>query len=255
MSQRPPLYEAQRARLEAYAKAKASLDLEHLSEYTTEAGWHIDDYAQELPAENPGPPRPLGSFESAQRVLRNYSFPPPSLITGIYLPDTPLEERVMVLRGRFLFFTFWFGVRVGRVTDEVQTMPDGHRVQVWGYNYHTLEGHFEQGQIEFLIHKDLDTGRVWMTIHAISKTGHIQNIFYRIGFRIFGRGLQRRFAHESLRRTRQQVEQMLQEGRSSVPAGTKTPVQAVDTEQLPDDVAAKVEEHVEQRQDSGQAAE
>ena len=80
------------------------------------------------------------------------------------------------------------------------TAPDGTPEAVWGYNYHTLEGHFEQGQIEFTLHKQLTTGRVLLRIHAVSKTGHISNIFYRIGFRIFGRALQRRFAHRALDR-------------------------------------------------------
>ncbi|AXH00214.1 DUF1990 domain-containing protein (plasmid) [Deinococcus wulumuqiensis] len=249
--QQPPLYEVQKARLEAYAKAKASFDLTRTNEYTTETGWHLDDYEQELPAEAPGAPVAGGSFEAAQQVLRNYSFPPPELITGIFMPDTPLEDRVMVLRGRFLVFTFWFGVRVGQVINEQRTAPDGTPEAVWGYNYHTLEGHFEQGQIEFTIHKQLNTGRVLMRIHAVSKTGHISNPFYRLGFRLFGRSLQRRFAHSSMQRTRQQVQDMLRKGKASPPP-SETPVQPVGTEQLPQGVAAQVDEHVEQRREQGE---
>ncbi|WP_339097714.1 DUF1990 domain-containing protein [Deinococcus sp. VB142] len=251
--ERPPLYEAQKARLEAYAKAQASFDLTRMSEYTTENGWHIDDYEQELPAEAPGAPVPGGSFEAAQQVLRNYSFPPPELITGIFVPDTPLKDRVMVLRGRFLFLNFWFGVRVGAVIDEQRTAPDGVPEQVWGYNYYTLEGHFEQGQIEFTLHKQLTTGRVLMRIHAVSKTGQISNIFYRIGFRMFGRALQRRFAHRSMQRTRQQVEDMLRQGRTTPPASEQTPVQTAAPSDLPGGVQAQVDEHVEQRQEQGKS--
>ena len=249
--EQPPLYEVQKARLEAYSKAQASFDLTRMNEYTSKTGWHIDDYEEELPAEAPGAPVPGGSFEAAQQVLRNYSFPPPELITGIFVPDTPLEDRVMVLRGRFLFFTFWFGVRVGKVINEQRTAPDGTLEAVWGYNYHTLEGHFEQGQIEFTIHKQLNTGRVLMRIHAVSKTGHISNPFYRIGFRLFGRSLQRRFAHSSMQRTRQQVQDMLRKGKASPPP-SETPVQPVGTEQLPQGVAAQVDEHVEQRREQGE---
>lgn len=248
---RPPLHELQKARLEAYAKAKDSFDATRMSEYTSKAGWHIDDYEQELPGEAPGPPEPQGPFRAAQQVLRNYSFPPPGLITGIFAPDTPLEHRVMVLRGRFLVFTFWFGVRVGGVIDEIRTTPDGLKEAVWGYNYRTLEGHFEQGQIEFTIHKQLDTGRVIMKIHAVSKTGHIANIFYRIGFRLFGRTLQRRFAHGSLARTREQVEVMVRLG-NVAPPPSETPVQPVAQENLPDAVAEQVAEHVEQVQQQGE---
>ena len=128
---------------------------------------------------------------------------------------------------------------------------DGTLEAVWGYNYHTLEGHFEQGQIEFTIHKQLNTGRVLMRIHAVSKTGHISNPFYRIGFRLFGRSLQRRFAHGSLHRTRQQVQDMLRKGKTSPPP-SETPVQPVGTEQLPEGMAARVDEHVEQRQEHGE---
>ena len=249
---RPPLHELQKARLEAYAKARDSFDAERLSECTTATGWHIDDYEQELPGEAPGPPEPQGPFRAAQQVLRNYSFPPPGLITGIFEPDTPLEQRVMVLRGRFLFFTFWFGVRVSGVIDEVRTTPDGLEEAVWGYNYRTLEGHFEQGQIEFTVHKQLGTGRVIMKIHSVSKTGHIANPFYRLGFRLFGRMLQRRFAQGSLARTREQVEVMVRLG-NVMPPPSETPVQPVSREELPGGVAEQVTKHVEQSQQDEKA--
>lgn len=239
MTVRPPLYEVQRARLEAYRQAKSSFDDTRVSEYTTANGWHLDDYQQDLPAEPPGPPEPRGSFAAACNVLRNYSFPPPQLITGIFIPDTPLPERVMALRGRFLFFTFWFGVRIGRVVDEVRLLPDGTQEAVWGYNYRTLEGHFEQGQIEFTIHKHLATGRVTFKIYAVSKTGHIANPFYRLGFRLFGRGLQRRFAHESLRRTLSQVQEMLRTG-TGWPPTTEQPPELIDPADVPDQVSEQL---------------
>ncbi|WP_310395942.1 hypothetical protein [Hymenobacter sp.] len=48
-----------------------------------------------------------GPPAAAQDVLRRYAFPPPDLITGIFAPDAPLENRVMVLRAQFLFFKFF----------------------------------------------------------------------------------------------------------------------------------------------------
>ena len=249
--QRPSLYESQKGRLATYAHAKANFDLDRIDEATAASGWHIDHYERDMPAEAPGPPVPGGSFEAACQVLRNYSFPPPSLITGIFAPDTALEDRVMVLRGHFLIFNFWFGVRVGRVISEVRAGPNAELEEVWGYSYHTLEGHFEKGRITFTVHKGLRTGQVQMRIDAVSQTGYISNPFYRLGFRIFGRTLQRRFAHGSLERTREQVEDMLRRG-VRAPAPSETPVQVVDKEDLPDEVAESVDEHVEQRLRQGE---
>ncbi|QNE38219.1 DUF1990 domain-containing protein [Hymenobacter sp. NBH84] len=205
----PPLWEQQQARLAAYQDAKYNFDPERSNEYTAESGWRIDDYQTELLAEQPGPPEEHGSWQAAQVVLRRYSFPPPDLITGIFPPDSELDHRIMVLRAQFLFFTFWFGVRIGGVTNEQRTTNDGQQEQVWGYNYRTLEGHFERGEIEFTVHKNLTTGQVVFHVHAYSQLGSIRNPFYWIGFRLFGRMLQRRFAQESLKRMRKQVDDLV----------------------------------------------
>jgi len=214
---KPPLWEQYRARLEAYANAKVNYDYSRQSEYTSETGWRIDDYATDLPAEAPGPPAEAGAFAAAQDVLRRYAFPPPDLITGIFVPDGPLENRIMLLRAQFLFFTFWFGVRVSEVTDEARRdTPDGPE-RVWGYGYRTLEGHFERGQINFAIHKNLTTGAVQFRVHAVSQLGEIRNPFYWIGFRLFGRRLQRKFARESLRNMREMVGAALAKGHPAPP--------------------------------------
>ncbi|MFD2784897.1 DUF1990 domain-containing protein [Hymenobacter rubripertinctus] len=208
-----PLYERQKARLDAFTRAGYNFDPDRLTDYTAATGWRVDDYETELPPEAPGPPEPRGSWAAACEVLSRYSFPPPGLISGIFLPDQPLSQRVMVLRAQFLGVSFWFGVRIGRVTDETRALPDGGGPeQVWGYNYRTLEGHFERGQIEFIVHKNCTTGRVWCHIHAVSQTGRIRNPFYWLGFKLFGRRLQVRFSQQSLKRLRQQVERMLREG-------------------------------------------
>lgn len=237
---RPPLYELQKARLEQYTSAQLSFDRTRINEYTAANGWHIDGYEQELPAEQPGIPEAGGSFEAAQQVLRNYSFPPPELITGIFVPDSPLQDRVMVLRARFLVFTFWFGVRVGGVVGEIRTLPDGEHEAVWGYHYTTLEGHYEQGQIEFTVHKYLSTGRVVFKIHAISKTGYIRNPLYRLGFRLFGRMLQRRFAFQSLARTNAQVKEMLRRN-LRVPGEAGEQVEVVDKQDVPGKVVERTD--------------
>ncbi|HEX8656859.1 MAG TPA: DUF1990 family protein [Hymenobacter sp.] len=211
----PPSWEQHRARLDAYAHAKVNYDFSRQNEYTSATGWRLDDYETDLPAEAPGPPAAAGSFAAAQDVLRRYAFPPPDLITGIFSPDGPLEKRIMVLRAQFLFFKFYFGVRVSGVTDEAaRDTPEGPE-RVWGYGYRTLEGHFERGQIDFTIHKNLQTGMVQFRIHAVSQSGQIRNPFYWVGFKLFGRMLQRKFARESLRRMRELVAAALEKGKAA----------------------------------------
>ena len=219
-SAKPPAWEQYRARLDSYANAQVNYDFARQNEYTSATGWRIDDYATGLPAEAPGPPEATGSFAAAQDVLRRYAFPPPNLIIGYFDPSVPLEKRIMVLRAHLLVFNFYFGVRVSEVTDEAaRPTPDGSDgpERVWGYGYRTLEGHFEKGQIDFTIHKNLTTGAVQFRIHAVSQPGQIRNPFYWLGFKLFGRVLQRKFARESQRRMRELVAASL--------AGQSLPVQ------------------------------
>lgn len=206
---KPPLWEQYQARLASYANAQVNYDFADQSALTSATGWRRDDYAIDLPAEAPGPPAAAGAFAAAQDVLRRYAFPPPRLITGVFKPDAPLENRVMLLRGRFLGFSFWFGVRVSGVTDEAARPTPAGPERVWGYGYRTLQGHFERGQIDFTVHKNVTTGAVQFRIHAVSQTGRIRNPFYWLGFKLFGRRLQRRFARESLARMRQLVSEAL----------------------------------------------
>ncbi len=207
---RPPLWEQYRTRLEAFREVPLNYDPDRAAEYTAATGWRLDDYETDLPAEVPGPPAPGGSWEAAREVINTYQFSPPDLVTGIYAPDAALDGRVMLIRARFLGFTFWFGVRVGGVVDEQRPQPTtGAPEQVWGYSYRTLSGHFEKGQITFTVHKNLTTGQVAFRIHAYSRPDRIRNPFYRLGFQLFGRMLQRRFARQSLARMRMLVGQPL----------------------------------------------
>ena len=206
-----PLWEQYRVRIDAYNNVKVNYDFSRQREYTSATGWRLDDYETNLPAEAPGPPAAAGSFAAAQDVLRGYTFPPPNLITGIFKPDGPLENRIMLLRAQFLFFKFYFGVRVSEVTDEAARPTPAGPERVWGYGYRTLEGHFERGQIDFTIHKNIITGAVQFRIHAVSQSGQIRNPFYWVGFKLFGRMLQRKFARESLRRMKELVTAVLTE--------------------------------------------
>ncbi|HYE95110.1 MAG TPA: DUF1990 family protein [Rubricoccaceae bacterium] len=210
-------WERHRARLDALREAKPNYDLAQHHAFTRERGWNHDAYEAELPPEPPGPPLPRGAWAIARQLVHDYAFPDPRLITGVFVPDTPLEGRPMLLRARFLFFTFWFGVRVNSVIDEERGEGD-ERARVWGYSYTTLEGHFEQGQITFEVWKYVATGRVVFRVHAFSKPGRIRNPFYRIGFRLFGRGLQRRFARQAQARMQQFVREELEALRKAEPA-------------------------------------
>ncbi|MVN74739.1 DUF1990 family protein [Hymenobacter sp. HMF4947] len=214
-----PLWEQYRTQLAAYAHTKVNYDVSTQGLDTAATGWRVDDYATSLPPEPPGPAQAAGSFAAAVDVLRNYKFPPPNLITGIFAPDQPLEKRIMVLRAQFLGFTFLFGVQVVDVVAEAACPTPTGAEQVWGYGYRTLEGHFERGQINFSIHKNLVTGAVDFRIHAVSQKGTIRNPFYWLGFKVFGRMLQRRFARQSLLRMRRLVAEALTQ--SPAPAQTK----------------------------------
>jgi len=212
LAKQQQLWEQYRAQLEALQGRKLNFDLEKRDQYTASNGWHVDDYRTELPAEPPGPPLPDGSFAAAKKMLREYRFPDPSIITGIFVPEEPLERRVMLLRGRFLWMTFYFGVKVGAVIDERVEGEQGAE-QRWGFTYQTLEGHMERGQMTFTVSKYLLSGQVAFRIHAFSQAADIPNPIYRLGFHLFGRRLQVRFAHRALERMRELVEQELTAGK------------------------------------------
>jgi uncharacterized membrane protein/uncharacterized protein (UPF0548 family) len=206
-----PLSDAARRALDELHDKGLNFDLERRGEFTPENGWHVDDYRQPLPAEAPGRPLPDGSWQAARRLMRGYAFADPSIIRAVYYPDRPLEQRDMLLEGRFLGFRFYFGCRVGGVNDEVRVV-DARQAQVWGWNYRTLQGHLEMGQMDYEVWKWLDSGTVEFRIHVVSKPAHIPNPVVRLGFRVFGRAMQRRFARHACRRMAQLTTTALDHG-------------------------------------------
>jgi hypothetical protein len=72
-------------------------------------------------------------------------------------------------------------VRVGDVYEEVREL-EGQRACVWGWNYRTLEGHVEMGQMDWEVWKWLGDGRVEFRVHAASRVAHIRNPIVRLGF-------------------------------------------------------------------------
>lgn len=234
-----PLYELYRARIDALSSLPLNFDLERRDEFTAANGWHVDDFQTELPPEPPGPPVPAGSWETARRILREYRFADPGIITGIFVPDTPLEQRVMLLRGRAFGLTFWFGTKVGGVIDE-RRQGEGGEQQVWGFNYQTLKGHLERGQMEFTVIKLLASGKVAFRINAFSQAGDIGNPIVRFGFRLFGRRVQLRFIKRSLERMRRLVaDELGHERHDKETRKPGPPVLAAETDQK---AAEKVEQ-------------
>jgi hypothetical protein len=71
---------------------------------------------------------------------------------------------------------------------------------VWGWSYRTLQGHLEMGQIDYELWKWLDSGEVEFRIHVVSRAAQISNPVIRLGFRIFGRRQQVRFARRACER-------------------------------------------------------
>jgi uncharacterized protein (UPF0548 family) len=155
-----------------------------------EHGWRIDDYCQ---------PLPRGSFETAQQLLRDYRVADPSIVRAFYDEDAPLEGRDMLLELRFHGIAVHVGCRVGKVTDE-ERVEDGRPVRVWGWPYMTLEGHVEQGQMDWEVWEWQDTGEVEFRIHSFSRMAEFSNPFVALGFRLFGQRERERYLRTACRR-------------------------------------------------------
>jgi uncharacterized protein (UPF0548 family) len=169
-----------------------NFDPARLGELTADEGWHHDDRRQALPPEPPGEPVPGGSFKRARALMRDYAFAEGSAVRAIFQQDAPLEGRDMLLVARFVGLDFRLGVRVGEVVDERRT-EEGRPVRVWGWNYRTLRGHLERGQMSYEVRKWLDTGAVEFRIAAVSHRAVVGNPLVRLGFALLGRREQLKF--------------------------------------------------------------
>ena len=162
------------------------------------AGWEHDDYRQPLPAEQPGPPEPGGSWETAAMLSRSYAFADPSLVEARYDPTVPLEQREMLLILHALGARIFAGVRVGSAGTQTRT-NDGREAQVFAWNYRTLDGHVEAGQRDFEVWKWLESGEVEFRTHARSRSADA-NPIVRLGFRLLGRHKQVEFGRRACTR-------------------------------------------------------
>lgn len=161
-------------------------------------GWAYDDYRQPLVSEQPGPPQPGGSWETAAALSYRYAFADPSLVEAYYDPNVPLLQREMLLILHALGARIYAGVRVNDVGEETRS-EDGRHAQVSFWNYRTLEGHVEAGQRDFEVWKWLDNGEVEFRTHAVSRPAET-NVIVRLGFRLLGRHKQVEFGRRACRR-------------------------------------------------------
>ena len=162
-------------------------------------GWRATDVRQELRAEAPGPPVKDGTFRIAQRLMRGYEFADPSIVRAYYDPSVPMQGRTMLLELRALrVVRVRVGVRVGDVYERT-VAREGREALVWGWNYRTLQGHVEMGEMDWQVWKWADSGAVEFRVHAISRTAPIRNPIIRVGFHLL-RGHERSAFLESTRR-------------------------------------------------------
>jgi uncharacterized protein (UPF0548 family) len=186
-----------------------NFDASRRAEFTAENGWRVDDVRRALPPEPSGAPTPGGSWETARAIARNYDFADPSIVRGVFDREEPLEQRNMLLILHFHRLRIYVGVRVGDVYDEERTL-DGRRGRVFGWNYRTLEGHVEQGEMNWEVWKFPETGQVLFRVASFSRAAPQGNLLVRLGFRLFGRREQLRFlaltADRMTRLTEEQAE-------------------------------------------------
>ena len=188
-----------RTELEGLRRKQLNFAPEKLADYIESTGWRIDRYRQPLPAERPGSPMCGGSWEVARRLTTGYGFVDPKLVRAYFDPREPLKSRHMLLEVHFWGMRIYVGVRSGGVTDRPR-QEDGHRARVWSWNYRTLQGHFEMGQIDYQVWKWLDSGKVEFQIRALSRPAPIDDHIVRVGFLLFGRKRQKEFARRACER-------------------------------------------------------
>ena len=171
---------------------RLNFDLSRRAEYTPANGWYADDERRALPSEPPGDPVRDGSWERAREIARNYDFADPSIVEAVFDRDGRLEDRTMLLILHFHSLRIQVGVRVGDVYEQEREL-DGRLGRVTGWNYRTLEGHVEQGQMDWQVWKFPDTGEVLFRICSFSRPSGGGNPLVRVGFKLFGRREQLRF--------------------------------------------------------------
>ncbi len=195
-------------RLSDLARRSVNFDPGSVDPQSPDGRWRLDDMSVPLPREQPGPPTPGGSWETTRDLMRDYQIADPATVRATYRRNAPLAGRDMLLQIRFAGVRFQVGVRVGDVYNETREV-DGRPAQVFGWDYKTLEGHFEQGRMHYEVWKWLDTGKVEFRLHAYSRVADRGPRLLRLGFRLVGRSRQLRFYHQICRRVRRLTDAQL----------------------------------------------
>jgi uncharacterized protein (UPF0548 family) len=201
-------------RLDALADRSVNFDASRIKEYGPVNGWHRDDLIERLPHERSGPPAPDGSWHVARTLMVDYQLADPAVVKAFYHDDVPLAGRNMLLRIRLAGLRFEVGVRVGEVYDEHRVV-DGREARVFGWLYRTLDGHFEEGQMNYELWKWLDNGEVFFRLLATSRAAGSGPLLLRAGFRLVGRPHQLHFYRQICRRARRLTEAQLESERVS----------------------------------------
>lgn len=113
-------------------------------------------------------------------------------------PETPITEgsTVAIVSQQWGFWT----LNASRVIYRIEEEGPPRR---FGFAYGTLGDHVESGEERFLVEWQRDDDAVWYDLLAFSRPNH----WLVAGARPLARGLQRRFAADSLRAMRLAVEQ------------------------------------------------
>lgn len=171
-----------------------NFDLNYLN--SESPGWYHDRYCERIDISK------IASTATApiiikriKEYLKNYKFPDPKLVRSYFDPNSNMEGRNMLIEGKFLWVKVYFPVRISEVIDTRDS---------FGYSYRTLEGHWEKGQISFFINA-INKYAVEIKIESVSQPAHIERWDYRIGFKLFGRYLQRKFAKSCIKRIKSRI--------------------------------------------------
>jgi hypothetical protein len=134
--------------------------------------WHVESAAVLVGTEPPGDPVPDGPWQLACALASRYEFADPEILRAVYRAGSALDGRDMLMEGRFYGLRFYFGVRVTRVFDQIRVTPRGPE-RVWGWCYETLQGHLEQGRINFEVIKNLATGQIAFRVAGFARPARL----------------------------------------------------------------------------------
>jgi hypothetical protein len=207
-----------RAELERLRARELNFDPCALPRLRQSPGWYVDRYGVSLPSEPPGEPSAGGSWSVARELSSTYEFVDPHILRAFYDWEETLAARTMLLEIQFWGLRIYAGVRAGGEFDGYRS-ERGRRARVWAWNYRTLAGHFEKGQIDYEVRKWLDSGEVEFRIDAVSSRTDAGHALVNIGFLLFGRRRQKKFARTACERMARLTRAVLDGSASMRPSG------------------------------------